>query len=708
MKIGVFCMLLLLLNTPLYSQIEGKALIDSVKKELAHKHDDTTIVILMCTLSFGYFDIQPDSGVYWGKMALDAASKIRWEKGIGRAQNNIGVNFLLKSQYDSAKTYLNGALRVDRKIGDLKNTAIVLNNIASVYAGKGDIRAINYYFEALQISNRLNDNKNAAITYGNIGLFLDDRGNYTTALQYYYKALKIEQENGYRHYQAIVLGNIGNIYVYQHDYDKAIEYYGRALDIFQKLGEVKKQAWIINHLGEAFTEKNDIAQAMPSYKNALELYHRCGSDSTEDAARVYKNIGYLKLKEKKYDSSLANYVLAKHMEEAIGYKSGIIDILKEFGNFYIELATYAETSANREQSGISNPLRKKYLKRALLYFDSSLRLNNAGKYLKTEIDCYKSMANTYQLLGDYRKSTEYLRKYNQLKDSVFSVDLIKILAISDVQRKYEAQMITDSLKSAERSRVAKIKIKEQNNIIVFGGLCILLLLLFSVVAGYNYNRRKTLAFENKMFETEMAALRSQMNPHFVFNALNSIYAFIQENSNKAAGNYLVKFSKLVRIILELSLKSNSTISDEIETMKLYLELEQIRLENKFAFTIELDDGIDPENVLMPSLILQPFIENAVIHGVSVLDHSGRITIKISIAGQMLHCSITDNGPGFNYEKIFTTDSNRGKKHSRGVQITRERILILNKVMGTDAGFMFSENHNGGTKVDFTFPLKYKF
>jgi len=180
--------------------------------------------------------------------------------------------------------------------------------------------------------------------------------------------------------------------------------------------------------------------------------------------------------------------------------------------------------------------------------------------------------------------------------------------------------------------------------------------------------------ERRMIESERKALRAQINPHFIFNVLNSIQFYIQDNEPLVASRHLSKFAKLMRMILENSKSSAVPISDELESLELYMDLEILRTEYKFDYKINIDEAIDVSDCMIPPMLIQPFIENAIRHGIIPSPHSGRITLDLKLENDVITCSIEDNGVGINTAKKNKAASDH---ISSGMEITGDRLEILN-------------------------------
>ncbi|MEL6251857.1 MAG: two-component regulator propeller domain-containing protein [Bacteroidota bacterium] len=220
--------------------------------------------------------------------------------------------------------------------------------------------------------------------------------------------------------------------------------------------------------------------------------------------------------------------------------------------------------------------------------------------------------------------------------------------------------------------------------------------------------QEKLKIEKDLIQLEQKALRLQMNPHFLFNALNSIQGLITKEDSKKARYYLAKFSKLMRLVLENSRESMIPLEDEIETLEHYLTVEQFSSGEKFDYEINCDEEIDPEEILIPPMMVQPFIENSIIHGVAHLQEKGRIEVEFRKIHQRIECYITDNGVG--RKKAAAIKSQRAHKHkSTALLVTQERLDILSK--GADWGksieivdLQDQAGEASGTRVILRLPL----
>ena len=218
---------------------------------------------------------------------------------------------------------------------------------------------------------------------------------------------------------------------------------------------------------------------------------------------------------------------------------------------------------------------------------------------------------------------------------------------------------------------------------------------------------ENLILNQRTTELEMHALRAQMNPHFIFNALSSINNFILKNEKSFASEYLIKFSKLIRLILENSKQPLISLGLELDALKLYTDIEKLRFEQQFDYELFVDPEVDTTSIKVPPLILQPFVENAIHHGLMPKQDKGSLQIFIRESGSQLKISIVDNGVGRSYSNAAKKSSDH-KKRSMGISLSTDRLSLLS--LKGEAGkieildLVQSNGVNGGTEVIITIPI----
>lgn len=241
------------------------------------------------------------------------------------------------------------------------------------------------------------------------------------------------------------------------------------------------------------------------------------------------------------------------------------------------------------------------------------------------------------------------------------------------------------------------------------GLSGLVLLLRFGIQQIRREEQLKLEFERRLSKVEMGALRSQMNPHFIFNCLNSIDYYILKNEPEKASDYLNRFSRLIRLILQNSTKNQVNLKDEIEALRLYMEMEALRFQGQFKYTIQIKNGLVPVDHEIPPMLLQPYVENAIWHGLLHSDSPGRLDIVLAVEGHNLICIIEDNGVGRDFVQAMNASS-KLKTRSMGTKITEDRLELFSRLYHSEASVEIIDLKDWagqaiGTRVELSIPIQ---
>jgi LytS/YehU family sensor histidine kinase len=301
--------------------------------------------------------------------------------------------------------------------------------------------------------------------------------------------------------------------------------------------------------------------------------------------------------------------------------------------------------------------------------------------------------------------------YRSVTDSLFSEKNRRNTIVNEsewvIKRK---ELENDNLKQI--AEVQKKQIAFKNILLFFIGFGFFLSLLLAFLIYKSIRSKKLkeeLAYKQKIAETEMQALRAQMNPHFFFNSLNSIENFIMQNERKLASDYLNKFARFIRSVLDSSSQELIEINKDLESLQLYIDLEQLRYNYKFTYFCDVDPVLLSGEYHVPSLLVQPFLENAIIHGIGPSDRNDlKIILKISLSGSLIRYMIEDNGIGREQSRAYK-DLNKPFYKSVGMEITRERINIFNQDPTTTNSVQItdlydSQQRPAGTRVEFALKI----
>lgn len=359
--------------------------------------------------------------------------------------------------------------------------------------------------------------------------------------------------------------------------------------------------------------------------------------------------------------------------------------------------TVFKTKINRvEIAGREVEIKSSY---NIAYEDNAIEFDLTTKPLIDSISYkYRIIENNFE--GEKISSWIYLKK-TELKIDTLSPATYRLEIISIAPNKRESQPLSINLKIEYpwwRSWW-------------FWGAC------FVTLFGLFYGRERFLKFwadeeqrhYRQVTELELRTLQLQMNPHFVFNALNAVQSFILTRDSISANNYLSKFANLIRLFLDSSRSKYITLSDEIKLLSLYVEMEMLRFENKFDFHLNVSPDVN-RFVDIPTMILQPFIENAINHGLRYKETKGNLYIDFYNQGKYLVCKIQDDGVGRERARQIQSNSRKGYK-SQGLKITEERLRTFNMIADSDIRFLITDrieapidsNIDVGTLIEIKFP-----
>ncbi|HOZ69097.1 MAG TPA: histidine kinase [Chitinophagaceae bacterium] len=330
---------------------------------------------------------------------------------------------------------------------------------------------------------------------------------------------------------------------------------------------------------------------------------------------------------------------------------------------------------------------KDYPKAALMA-DSALfyRLRDANPVYTAEV--YELISRINLESGNYKGAYEFREKGRAITDSVRNIEKIK--EVSELEKKYSQEKNENKIKDLARQKQVYL-------LLAIAGLLGLAVLGFFI-------RQQSLRNKQKILETEQRLNRARMNPHFFFNALTSLQLHaLEENDGKTLASNISKFSHIMRETLESTYKEYVTIAQEKDFLEEYMELQSIRIPDRFRFSVTYGTTIEPEDTIIPSMILQPFVENSIEHGFAGIDYAGQVDIHFDQAPGELLVRISDNGKG-----LLNGPKENNEHISRASQIIKDRIYLLNIKLRTKASFSIDNNaHEKGVTVLIRLPLLYK-
>lgn len=277
--------------------------------------------------------------------------------------------------------------------------------------------------------------------------------------------------------------------------------------------------------------------------------------------------------------------------------------------------------------------------------------------------------------------------------------------LADLEISYQTQKKEQQISLLQKENDIKtLQIQTSRRFLFFYLAAFIMLLITAGVIFYQRTQRSKIQAQKMKAELQNQVLRSQMNPHFIFNSLNSIENFIMQNDRRQASDYLNKFSKLIRSILDSTRNDVVPLAKDMEVLKLYVELEQLRFNNKFSYHTHIDPQLLQGDYRVPSLLIQPYLENAIVHGVAHSDNKDlQLTVTATLEGEKIKYTIQDNGVGRNKSAEYNLQ-NKPKHKSVGLQITAERIAQFNGEDNNKEAIVFTDllkdnDEPNGTKVE---------
>ena len=575
----------------------------------------------------------------------------------------------LQKKLDSLSRLITGMPPTDTATINLRNEYAK----QALFANPSDSTLKDYTQQTLEIAKKANYRKGTLLAYERLALINQySFSNPYKALDYYHKALSIADNNPHLNsYKWGIIGNIATIYYEQEEYKKALGSFKEVLHNNKDLG-LTATANIANVYGSM--GKAD--SAIYYYRKALEYKQVEGNVAYE--ANLYSNLSLM-------------YGKAGNAKAALASAEKSLELIEANGIGFVRPTAYA----NASMAYLTN----KDYERAEYYAKESLKLSEKQNNLFLQKAAWGTLADVFSARSDYQNALEAHIKFSALKDSLNNQN--RRVKVNRKQMEFDFEN-ERALAQTELRRQTTIKKAS-----IFGGVG---LLIASALGFILYKRRRdALTQKNEaefnvlVSDTELKALRSQMNPHFIFNSLNSIGDYILKNDAAAAQNYLTQFAKLMRTVLENSEHKEISLMEDLKFIELYLQVESKRLPGKFSYTINVDNGLDVENILVPPLMLQPFIENSIWHGFNNKENQGHIAIDFKTKGDMLLCSVDDNGLG-----RMQNDTVSDKK-SLGIAITENRIKILNRQKNVSGRLeIIDKSQNTGTRIEVSLPLQTAF
>ncbi len=698
--------------------------IDSLKNELArHTKKDTTQVNLLNDLAFSYFSSDIEKSLEYLREADTIAEDIQFTKGEARSIFIKGITEAIQADYEQALSYYTKSLQLYEDIHFKKGVANCYNAMGITYRNKGEPRkSVSYFKKAIGIEEEIgSDNLSASLL--NLGTSYEILGEYGEAISYLNKALSIAKADKNQQRVAYSLNNLGNIYRNQGNYPLALEHYTKSLYINESRGDSISMAHNLSNVGSIYKIQEDYDKAMENFERGLGIYERINSKqgvstTLSSIGTIYDDIG-------DYKSALDLYLKALRIAKQIGADSEIPFMLNNIGGVYLEFEDYStanqyftEAKKISLESEIMETLCGAYIglaktdahqkayDSALSYILKAEKLSKKIGYLGYQEQASEILSSIYQATGNYKKALESHQQYKILNDSLFNKENIEKIAQLESEYKYKQALDSANIRELKLTKTVLTTSQDlaksrQNYLWAVIGILVISILSGSLVF---YQKYKTIKVTNQNIVTEQKLLRSQMTPHFIFNSLSVLQGIILNKEEKKSITYLSKFSKLLRIVLENSRDKVVPLIQELDAIDNYMILQNLDADPPYDYSLVVDENIDIDLFLVPPMLIQPFIENAIEHAFTADQEQREIEVHLSFKDKKLSCTITDNGIGID---TISKKANMNKR-SLATTITGERLQMLAKDFHMPGNINIQDRkkyNERGTLVTLIIPYK---
>jgi tetratricopeptide (TPR) repeat protein len=642
-------------------------------------------------------------------------------KGINKvdALNNL-AEYTLRFSIKDAEKLLAQAQQISEKLNYRFGKAKSFQLYAQLNGNKGEnLLAIKFAEKAERMFAEMHESElqfNCLIAQGSNYNAL---GNNSREIDYYLKALHLAEKLRRIDLQSYAASCLSQNFIKLDDNSNALDYASKALLLSRKINNQKTiglaniaMASYLSKFGEPQDAETYFRIALKVFSNSKNLY---------SISSGYCQFGHHFIKTNEYDSALFYYnkALKINMEtnevmtqasvltfiahvyqlkheytKALQYQKEALQLRKDYGNLWLTGSSYCNIGT------VYSKLED--YKNALQHFEAGLRIAKAINRIEYIKFTYQRIYDLYVSQKKFKKALDVNLLISRINDSILRSEIqqrfTEIKTKHDNEQKQRAIIFL-----TKENEIQKLRLKQTNLTIYVMAIALFLLIIIGVLLMIQVRLKS----RQKQMDIEQNLLRSQMNPHFIFNALVAIQSFIYKKDSTEAAHYLTNFARLIRLVLSDSHEEFVTLKREIDTLSNYLSLQKLRFEDKFDYSLVVDINLNSEQIKIPPMLAQPFVENAIEHGIFGKDSPGRIDINFSLINNMVLIEVTDNGVGRERGKELRKKTDKSHE-SYGTRITEERIHSHNRKYGhklqlhiTD--LFDSDNKPAGTKVLLSIP-----
>ncbi|HSG68755.1 MAG TPA: histidine kinase [Bacteroidales bacterium] len=589
-------------------------------------------------------------------------------------------HYAVTKQADSSLLYAEKGLELSKKteiIPDIDFYMIMMKMLDHKGEYKKSVQLLPLVIDILKESKDPLDK--ARLTNFNGWLNLRS-GNFSDAISDFEMTITQAAATGQKEVEADANLGLARVYYNLRDFKLEESYYEKYLKLVDWEKERVNVYSILTRLGDVKRENGNNEEGIAVYMQLADFASKSGDTLVMANALNRASWGHYEMG--RLEESLELYLKDLSLSRELGNKNLIANCLGNIGNIYRDW---------------------NYFEKAIEYYTLSIEVAKEIHDVYNLAWLYEDISRMYANMGRYEMAYENFVLHAAYNDTLQSESYRRELL--QAQAKYEVE------KSERELELLQVRL-QRNNYLIYGmsGLSLLVVVIALLFIRTNKlrSRERLEAMNHKVSDLTQKNLRSQMNPHFIFNTLNSIQYYVFQNDRIASNDYMTKFAKLIRKTLENSEHPAIPIYEEIDALRLYLELESLRFKQKFTWTIDIDEDIDTYMYKIPTMLIQPFVENSIGHGLMHKNGTGNILVRMKLGKDCINCSIEDNGIG--RQKAMEIKNNKNENHvSLGTSITESRLKLVNSLYGKNMKVTYTDLHDkdgnaSGTRVEICIPI----
>ncbi|MCK5169508.1 MAG: histidine kinase [Bacteroidales bacterium] len=602
---------------------------------------------------------------------------------------------------------------------------------ADSYKETNAVKAYDFVERALELIIQDNDKENEIRAYdilGDINLY---SAQFDLSIENYFKAINLAKSLNNSDLAYNSGKNLGLAYKLNGDFDKALYYFNSFLGTIAKSSLQDDIVFARLQIAETYELKGEYSLAEQTYLDALKTER--DRNNTEGIIFIQDKLANISLSQNNAAGAIQYYEKSEKLAAESSDKRSLSNTLRQKGRAYKKQNKPEEELMVRQQSLDINEeledveaqsedlleigkiyVEQKQEAKAIPVLERSVSLSEQTKNISQKKEALYTLSKAYER-SDVNKALDTYKEYLKLNDSINKIREEELLSRLDMatslNRKQQRIDLLEKDKELNDKTIELLfqeqELKDQairtQRITIISLIIILLILSVSSVFILRSGRQKRLA--NQLLA--LKSLRSQMNPHFIFNALNSVNNYIAKKDELSANRYLSDFAFLMRSVMENSKHDFIPLTDEIKIIELYIKLEHERFKEKFDYKFTVDEDINTESFLIPPMLIQPYIENAVWHGLRYKEEKGKLEVELKQLDKHLEITIKDDGIGREKSQELKT-KNQQQNNSTGLKNIENRLRIINEVhhlgIKVEVSDLIPESQTG-TYIKITVPMQ---